>query len=472
MAYLTIDQGQFSYEGSKALYINIEKFQLEQGQALVVCGNSGSGKSTLTQLLNGISPEYIEGDVEGQFEIAGLVAGQNGLNDYVEKVGSVFQNPRTQHFTLNTTDEIVLPCENMGMDRAAIQERLDKVVAITGIQHLLDRPIFDLSGGEKQLIALASTLMLNPQVLILDEVSSNLDHHSIQLIKDIIKGLKADGVTLIIVDHRLEWTVGIGDRYIKLADGSIEKDWSAAAFSNLTEADLADLGLRTNRPVQSADLHFSLDSLHQPVLSLDRLSVGYHQALLSGIKADFSFGEVTAFIGPIGVGKSTLGETIGGLREALAGQVTWQGQRFDKKALLEKSFIVMQDVNYQLFHHTVWHEVTVGTRWQDADSKDEEHPVNRLLDQLNIGHLKNRHPMNLSGGEKQRVLIASAIASGKQILIFDEPTSGFDYEHMKRFGELLQVLKEEELVMIIFTHDFELAKQWCDRVVDIETYRT
>ena len=161
-----------------------------------------------------------------------------------------------------------------------------------------------------------------------------------------------------------------------------------------------------------------------------------------------------------------------GLRQPLKGQIKWEQVSQDRKSLLSKSFIVMQDVNYQLFHHTVWHELVVGTKWEEADPQDEHNLPNRLLDRLDIKDLKNRHPMTLSGGEKQRVLIASAIVSGKEILIFDEPTSGFDYEHMVRFGQILQNLKEEQIVMLVFTHDYELAKHWCDRVVDIEDYRT
>ena len=190
MNYLRIEVGRFSYQGSKETQIEIEDLSLNQGETLVVCGNSGSGKSTLTNLLNGISPEYIEGQVQGKFELAHLQAGKNGLDDYVGIVGSVFQNPRTQHFTLNTTDEVVLPCENIGLDQASIQKRLDWVVDLMGIDNLLDRPIFDLSGGEKQLIALASTLILHPQVLILDEVSSNLDQAAIDRIKGIVGTLQ------------------------------------------------------------------------------------------------------------------------------------------------------------------------------------------------------------------------------------------------------------------------------------------
>lgn len=463
MTYLNIEAGQFTYQGMKTPQIDIEDFHLDQGQALVVCGSSGSGKSTLTQLFNGISPEYIEGEVQGLFQIDHLKAGVDPLDAYPQVVASVFQNPRSQHFTLNSTDELAFPCENQGLSRQAIQERLDKVVDLCQIHDLLDRDIFDLSGGQKQLLALASTLMLDPKVLILDEVSSNLDQGTINHLKDIIRKLKDDQVTIIIIDHRLEWTVGTADYYLQIEDGQIQNQWSAQDFIQMTPSDLAAIGLRTNQPVTLPVDKTGERHPFEPTLSLKNLRVGYDQPLLQPINEDFEFHQVTAMVGPIGVGKSTLAEVIAGLKTQLSGEIYWQGQKMTKSKLLDQSFIVMQDVNYQLFHNTVLNEVSLNAKNSDR--------VDYLLKQLNIDHLKHRHPMNLSGGEKQRVMIAAALASDKKVLIFDEPTSGFDYKNMERFGQLLDELKEEDVIILVITHDYELASKWCDRVVDIEDYQ-
>ena len=463
MRLINIQNGTFSYPNQSEHQIDIEQLEINRGEAVVLCGNSGGGKSTLTHLLNGISPEYIEGKITGTFQVDQLIAGMNGLNDYVGIVGSVFQNPRTQHFTLNTTDEIVFPCENMGLAKEEIESRARWVIQLCGIEHLLDRHIFDLSGGEKQLIALASTLMLKPTVLILDEVTSNLDQETIGRVQAILKELKKEGITLLIVDHRLEWTVGLVDRYLQISDAKIINQFDKEMFTALTPKELRDLGLRSNRSVylnQSEDIK---QASRNPILKTEHLTIGHHKPVLQQVEENFKYHEVTAIVGAIGTGKTTLGHTLGGLLKPIEGQVIWDGQKQSSKDLLKKAFIVMQDVNYQLFHDTVWNEVSFN-------SDSPEH-VERLLNQLNLSELKERHPQTLSGGEKQRVLIAAALASNKRLLIFDEPTSGFDFENMERFGSLLEELKKEDIIIIVITHDLELASEWCDRVIDLTMYK-
>lgn len=181
---------------------------------MLICGGSGSGKTSFSRLLNGISPQYIEGELTGHLQTFHLNAETSDIEEYVPIVGSVFQNPKTQHFAVNTTSELAFPLENMGFDPDAIRKQIIHKTKTFEIEHLLDRNIFQLSGGEKQQIAFVTANMLEPAVLILDEVTSNLDQEAMARIRKMVQLLKARGVTIVILEHRLAWTKDLVDRYI------------------------------------------------------------------------------------------------------------------------------------------------------------------------------------------------------------------------------------------------------------------
>lgn len=434
------------------------------GECILVCGASGSGKSTLSRLLNGISPNYVEGELDGSLHVNGLVAGEADLEEYVPVVGSVFQNSKTQHFTVDTTSELAFPLENLGKDPAFIQEQVTRKAQEFQIDRLLDRNIFELSGGEKQQIAFTAANMLEPEVLVLDEVTSNLDQGAILRIRDMVARLKEQGMTIVILEHRLAWAKDLADRYVLFENGRIVNDWTAEEFMQFSNQDLHEMGLR------SMDLseHQQLieEKLNQTndftsaSLRTEHLSIGYsNRDVLEDLNLGFHGGQVTGLLGPNGTGKSTLGNTLTGLQNPLSGKVLWNGQSITKNHLLKKSYLVMQDMNYQLFTDSVLEEVLLGAKYPEyADS---------VIEQLNLTEFKERHPMSLSEGQKQRVAIASAIISGKEIIVFDEPTSGLDYLHMERFGKLLDDLKKTDAVIIVITHDEELASVWCDSIIDL-----
>jgi len=444
--------------------INLE---VSAGECLLICGESGSGKTTFSRLLNGVSPDYIEGELDGECYTYDLRAGETEIEEYVPVVGSVFQNPKTQHFTTNTSTELAFPCENMGMDPDDIHQRVSEVVSDFEIEELLDRDIFTLSGGEKQQIAFASANVLSPKVLVLDEVTSNLDNEAVEHLQTMIQQMKKEGVTVILTEHRLAWTKDIVDRYVLFEEGSLVKEWPAEEFNRLTNDELNSLGLRSmdlsshkaliNEKMQSKESNY-----RDSILQTKDLAVGYEKSgkVLDNLNLSFKAGETVGLMGANGTGKSTLASTITGLQRPLGGKVLWKDQLISSKELIKKSFLVMQDTNYQLFSDSVSDEVLLGSRYPEM--KDE------VLEQLGLTDIEDHHPMSLSGGQKQRVAIASAILSGKEILIFDEPTSGLDYGNMERFGRLLQELKESGIVVIVITHDEELAANWCDQIVYLE----
>lgn len=455
----------FQYLHTVEAFLKNINLTVQKGECVLICGASGSGKSTYSRILNGISPNYIEGKIIGEHFTANLKAGEADIEAYVPIIGSVFQNPKTQHFTIDTTSELAFPLENMSVDPKIIRMKILENAKSLNVEHLLNRNMFELSGGEKQQIAFVASNMLEPTILILDEVTSNLDQEAITRIREMVLKLKAQGQTIIIFEHRLAWTRDLVDRYIRFDEGQISDEWTAEEFQKLSNEELYALGLRsmnlaTHRKMIQNKLRKS-DNYSDCTLSTENLSVGYpNRAVLTDLNLSFNAGEITGLLGPNGTGKSTLANTLTGLLSIVSGAIYWNKEKVTKKTLIEKSYMVMQDMNYQLFSDSVENEILLCAK----------HPkyLENLLDELNLTEFRDRHPMSLSEGQKQRVVIASALLSGKEIVIFDEPTSGLDYEHMKRFGKLLNDLKKSNAVIIVITHDEELASKYCDSIVQLD----
>ena len=455
----------FKYLHNDTPFLKSINLEIQPGECILICGESGSGKTSFSRLLNGISPNYIEGDLEGDLNTFELKAGVSDIEEYVPVVGSVFQNPKTQHFAVDTTSELAFPLENTGAKPDFIRTQIEEKASAFEINHLLDRNIFELSGGEKQQIAFVSANMLEPTVLILDEVTSNLDQEAITRIRLMVSKLKKRNMTIIIFEHRLSWTKDLVDRYVLFKEGQVSNEWNSEVFNALSNDTLHDLGLR------SMDLSSHRQGIKEKLVSLSKdthaklqtkdLAIGYSKRkVLADLNLNFQAGEIIGLLGMNGTGKSTLANTLTGLQAPLKGDILWDGKKMSPKQLMEKSYLVMQDMNYQLFSDSVEEEILLGAKYPEF--------LNIVIDDLNLTKYKERHPMSLSEGQKQRVAIASALLSGKEIIIFDEPTSGLDYNHMKRFGKLLNGLKESGAVIIVITHDEELAADWCDSILELK----
>ena len=242
---IRIDHVTFSYgeENENAGGVHDINLTVEDGQCVVLCGESGSGKTTITRLINGLIPHYYEGKMNGEVWVNGAKVSEQPLYDTAKTVGSVFQNPRSQFFNVDTTSEITFGCENLGQPEQSIRERLDKTIRDFRLEKLMGRNIFHLSGGEKQKIACAGVSIMEPDVLVMDEPSSNLDASSILDLRAILAFWKSQGKTIIVSEHRLYYLRGLADRFIYITGGKVEKDYSAAEFESLTEQQRAKLGL-------------------------------------------------------------------------------------------------------------------------------------------------------------------------------------------------------------------------------------
>ncbi len=445
--------------GSSLTDINLK---IESGECVLLCGKSGSGKTTITRLLNGIIPNLYEGQIAGEIYLDGENLLQMPMYAISKKVGSVFQNPRTQFYTVDTTSEIAFGCENYGLEPAEIRARLRRAAADLAIEPLLNRNIFQLSGGEKQMIAFASIYAMSPQVYVLDEPSSNLDARAINFLRRTIALLKRQGKTIIIAEHRIYYLKDLVDRAIYLDGGKIAKHFTMQALSELTLQEQLQYGLRTvdlyNYPLQSravprAANFFEIENM--------RFSLGGKEVLqIDHLK--LPAGRITALIGRNGAGKSTFLSCLCGLYKKAKGRLSKDGKSVTAKAMLKESYIVMQEVNHQLFAESVRAEIALGA----ADNSPRD--IAELTRLLDIDDLAERHPATLSGGQKQRVIIANAMLCGKKVLCFDEPTSGLDYAHMMQICQLLKTLRAPDLYIFIITHDYELIASACDDVIHLE----
>ena len=458
---IQISNVSFQYENSEKGALHDVSLTVEPGECILLCGESGCGKTTITRLLNGLIPHFYEGTLNGMVEVCGLKIQEEELYTIAEKVGSVFQNPRSQFFCLDTTSEVAFGCENMGLSEDEIKQRIAKVTRELKMENLMGRNIFKLSGGEKQRVACASVSAMQPEIFVLDEPTSNMDLDAIEELKKTLLFWKKQGKTIVIAEHRLYWLKYICDRVIYMEEGHIVSDLPMKTFVTFSEDRIKAMGLRglslsqpefpekpekSGKTITFKNYHFNYEK--EEVLHMSDVTVPAES--------------IIAVTGHNGAGKSTFLRCLCGLEKKFKGHTVLDDANLSGRQMLKNCYMVMQDVNHQLFCETVEEEIQLGMAEEKADK------VSDLLRELDLAGFRERHPMSLSGGQKQRVAIASAVLAEKSVLIFDEPTSGLDYKHMRQTAGLFQRLKERKKTMFIITHDPELIMMCCTHVLHIE----
>lgn len=464
---ITLKNVSFSYAESldDAVIKNLN-FEIKSGECVVLVGESGCGKTTISKLINGLIPLYQSGTMAGDVLLGDKNTADMTLAEISRHVGSVFQNPRSQFFNIDTDSEIAFGCENLGMDPEKIRERVDRVVKEFHIEHLAGRNIFHLSGGEKQKIACASVSATDPEIFVLDEPSANLDLKTVADLAGIIKFWKSRGKTVVIVEHRIHYLREIADRICYVKDGCIAHEWTPAELEAKGPEYAASLGLRcmnleqlkNKAPELAEGPEGSKDPAKQSLkesLLFNNLHFAYNRKfpVLDIPELSLPRNQITAIIGHNGAGKSTLAQVLCGLRG------TWRQKR---KARKYGAYLIMQDVNHQLFTESVLDEILLGMNPQDKNVALE------ILERLNLKEYASCHPMALSGGQKQRVAIGSGVSSGREIVVFDEPTSGLDYKQMLAVSATLQKLATTGKTLLVITHDPEFILNCCQSVIRME----
>ncbi len=456
----------FQYKDQENRSIHGNTCTIQRGEVVVIAGESGCGKSTLLRSLNGLCPHFYEGEPVGKVLLNGKDCRDMQIADISHMVATVFQNPDNQFFTLDVLSDLIFSCENFSIAPEEIERRLHTVKEMLDLDRFLGRKLSELSGGEKQRIAIASALMLKTDILLLDEPSANLDYHSIAELRRIIASLKIRGYTIIVAEHRLYYLSGILDRLIFMANGTIQQVYDGASLSSLTNKALHDMGVR------GMDL-FGETKTPQPtlktkvaLLSLLDISFGYVQNadVLQKLSLEIYEGDRVALLGRNGCGKSTLAKVIAGLLQEREGNMRLAGDLIPCTKRCYAVSYVMQNVDFQLFGSTVYNDLLLGSE----DKADIDTRIRKTLADFRLTPWLNAHPTRLSMGQKQRLVIAGAYLLGKRVGIFDEPTSGLDYRNMRTVCSLIADFAKERNAAVIITHDYEFIINSCNRVVLLE----
>ena len=452
----------------------------------LVCGASGCGKSTLMKALTGLVPQMTPGELDGAVRINGRNLADVALTDVGHLCSSVFQNPRTQFFCDTVAEELAFCGENYGRERATLRQQSERAAKLMGISHLMERKLTTLSGGQLQKVALACALASGAPVLLADEPTSNLDPAAISEVRAALKVLKEQGLTIVVVEHRLHFLRGLADQVLLMESGRVTRRWNGAEFFSMGQAQRRSLGLRTlvdpgppetwvgqvkegrqekqtGRQEKQVGRQEKREATPSQIrLSCRGLSFAYGASpVFEGLDADFPAGQITCIAGANGVGKTTLVRVLCGLAAPSSGSISMDGVPASRKTRRSACALVMQDTGRQLFSDTLAGELTIGASHASGQSGEQ------LLADFDLANLGERHPLSLSGGQKQRLVIAAARATGRPIVILDEPTSGVDARHLDSITATLRRIADEGAAVVVVTHDGEFAAACADRLITL-----
>ena len=455
---LTLENLSLFYEQDKKI-LDCINLTVADGECILLTGESGSGKSSIINSINGLAFEYENAKISGTIKVDNKDLKGMELYEISLLISSVFQNPKTHFFNVDTTLELLFYLENIGLSKQEMESRMEDMLKLFPIKHLLGRSIFELSGGEKQILCVAACYISGCKIIVLDEPSSNLDDKYIDILKEMLQILKNKGITLIIAEHRIYYLTDLADRIILVRKGELFKEITKDELLNAER----QLGLRSA-------IKTALKAQNKPVgndLNIKKLEYNFKDGSRLKIEdISFGLGNIYGITGKNGCGKSTFIRVMTGLDDKGKSEIIFKGKTLNKKDRLKNSSLVMQDVNHQLFTDSVEEEIKLGVKDLSQDRLD------KVLYGLELTELKDRHPMSLSGGQKQRVAIASVLCKNSRFIFFDEPTSGMDYKNMIRISKLIKEMSTKDNIIFIVSHDNEFLNETADSILCLEEFKT
>jgi energy-coupling factor transport system ATP-binding protein len=447
--------------------------KVETGEYVLLTGPSGCGKSTLAQAICGIIPHAVPADMSGSLRVSGIEPRRYPLPNLAQTAGMVFQNPGSQLFHLRVEDEVAFGPRNLGLVEEEVKARTDWALEATGLEALRDRRPAELSGGQKQCVAIASVLAMRPSLLVLDEPTASLDLPNTHKVLETLNGLRDRfGITILMIEHRLAATTQLVDRVLLMDKGKIVSDGSPKeVFGRREWQDTLGLRRPAEQPMapwkQLIHPQGHLMAGDKPLLSLENISAGYNgHDVVQDVDLEIYPGDFLALVGPNGVGKSTLALLIAGLLKPSHGRVRYNGGSRPRPGL--DVSLLFQNAADQLFTDSVDEEVAFGPHNYGC-YQDQVHM--RTLEEADLLALRERRPSALSVGQQQRTALAACLALRPRLVILDEPTLGQDWAHLQQLMDFLRQLNQQGTAVLLITHDYKLVHRYASRIILMEDGR-
>jgi len=513
---IAVENLRFKYPSQEEYALRGIDLKVKHGEFVLIAGPTGCGKSTFCMCLNGLIPHVIGGEMRGTVSVDGRDTRKHEIHELAQDIGMVLQNPDNQLCALTVEDEAAFGPENLALPQDLIRRRVDFALQATRMQSLRVKYVFNLSCGQKQRAAIAASLAMLPNIMTLDEPTSQLDPAGTKEVLTVIRDLnESRGITVILIEHKLEDILKLVDRAILMERGEIVADGEPREL--FSRGDLVErLGLRVPQTVRfsyrlrrggfkEAKICLRLDEVHatlprdlsdlgglqrvtssrdrqaevpyakhsEPLVKVKDVWYAYddRRSVLRGITLNVYPGEFIALIGGNGAGKSTLAMNIAGLFKPTRGRVLVDGldtREVGSPDMASKVGYVFQNPDCQLFSDSIYDEVAFGPRQLGLARDEVEANVLEALEVVRLKESMSRQPHMLSRGQRLRVAVASVLSMRPKVLLLDEPIMGQDYLEFKSLMTHLKSLNEQGVAVIVITHDINAILRYARRLVVME----